>query len=64
MLMYEVYYRDYKKGETDKIATMVERRSDPIRQNGLKWARIFFGKLVQDTHSIFIKPKKMEATIG
>jgi len=63
MLMYEVYYRDYKKGETDKIATMVERRSDPIRQNGLKWARIFFGKLVQDTHSIFIKPKKMEATI-
>jgi len=63
MLMYEVYYRDYKKGETDKIATMVERRSDPIRQNGLKWARIFFGKVVQDTHSIFIKPKKMEATI-
>jgi hypothetical protein len=63
MLMYEVYYRDYKKGETDKIATMVERRSDPIRQNGLKWARIFLGELVQDSHSIFIKPKKMEATI-
>ncbi len=63
MVMYEVYYRDYKKGETDKIATMVERRSDPIRQNGLKWARIFFGELVQDSHSIFIKPKKMEATI-
>ena len=63
MVMYEVYYRDYKKGETDKIATMVERRSDPIRQNGLKWARIFLGELVQDSHSIFIKPKKMEATI-
>jgi hypothetical protein len=61
--MYGVYYRDYKKGETDKIATMVERRSDPIRQNGLKWARIFFGELLQDSHSIFIKPKKMEATI-
>jgi hypothetical protein len=63
MVMCEVYYRDYKKGETDKIATMVERRSDPIRQNGLKWARIFFGELVQDSHSLFIKPKKMEATI-
>ena len=63
MLMYEVYYRDYKKGETDNIATMVERRNDPIRQNGLKWARIFFTGLVQDSHSIFIKPKKMETTI-
>ena len=63
MVMYEVYYRDYKKGETDKIATMVERRSDPIRQNGLKWARIFLGELVQDSHSIFVKPKKMGATI-
>jgi len=39
--MYEVYYRDYKKRESDKIATLVERRRDPIRQNGLKWARIF-----------------------
>lgn len=63
MLMYEVYYRDYKKRESDKIATLVERRRDPIRQNGLKWARIFFGGLVQDSHSIFIKPKKMEVTI-
>ena len=63
MLMYEVYYRDYQKRESDKIATLVERRTDPIRQDGLKWARIFFGELVQDNHSIFIKPKKMEVTI-
>jgi hypothetical protein len=63
MLIYEVYYRDYKKRETNKIATLVERRTDPIRQNGLKWARIFFRELVQDSHSIFIKPKKMEVTI-
>jgi hypothetical protein len=61
--MYDVYCRDYKKRETDKIATLVERRRDPIRQNGLKWARIFFGELAQDSHSIFIKPKKMEVAI-
>ena len=63
MLMYEVYYRDYKKSETEKIAILVERRRDPIRQNGLKWARIFLGELVQDSHSIFIKPKKMEVAV-
>lgn len=63
MLMYEVYYRDYKKSETEKIAILVERKRDPIRQNGLKWARIFLGELVQDSHSIFIKPKKMEVAV-
>jgi hypothetical protein len=61
--MYEVYDRNYKKRESDKIATWVERRTDPMRQNGLKWARIFLGELVQDSHSIFIKLKKMEVTI-
>jgi len=63
MLMYEVYYRNYKKRESDKIATLVERRTDPIRQNGLKWAKIFSGELVQDSHSIFIKSKRMEVSI-
>jgi ribosomal protein L20 len=61
--MYVVYYRDYKNRETDKIAIWVERRRDPIKQNGLKWARIFLGELVQDSHSIFIKRKKMEVVI-
>ncbi len=63
MLMYEVCHRDYKNSETEKIAILVERRRDPIRQNGLKWARIFLGELVQDSHSIFIKPKKIEVAI-
>lgn len=63
MLMYEVHHRDYKSSGTEKIAILVERRRDPIRQNGLKWARIFLGELVQDSHSIFIKPKKIEVAI-
>jgi hypothetical protein len=61
--MYEVYYRNYKKRESDKIAILVERRTDPMRQNGLKWARVFWGELVQDSHSIFIKSKRMEVSI-
>ena len=28
MLMYEVYYRDYKNRQTNKIAILTERRSD------------------------------------
>ena len=29
--MYEVYYRDYKNRETNKIAILVERRRNPNR---------------------------------
>jgi hypothetical protein len=39
MVIYEVYYRDYRNRQTEKIAILVERRRDPNRQNGLKWAR-------------------------
>ena len=63
MLMYEVFYRDYRNRQTNKIAILVERRRDPSRQNGLKWAKIFFGGLIQDSHSIFVKPKKVEVAI-
>ncbi len=29
--MYEVYYRDYKNRQINKIAILVERRRDPDR---------------------------------
>ncbi len=57
MLMYEVFYRDYRKRQTEKIAILVERRRGPDRQNGLKWARKMFGKMVSDGHGIFILPR-------
>jgi len=62
--MYDVYHRDYKKGQTDKIAILVERRRDPRRQNGLKWARGMFGKRIADVHSIFVMPREEDFKIG
>lgn len=58
MLVYEVYYKNYKKREKGKIAILPERRMDPSRQNGLKWARRLFGKSVEDPHSIFTISRK------
>ena len=59
MLIYEVYYRDYKKNSTDLIGVLTERRNDPKRQkdlvpSALKWARIAFRGLVLDANAIFI----------
>jgi hypothetical protein len=54
VLIYEVFDKNYKEKEKGKIAILPERRMDPSRQNGLKWARKLLGKSVQDPNSIFI----------
>ena len=64
MLMYDVYRRDYKNRQTDKIAILVERRTDPNRQNGLKWARRMFGEVIGDAHCIFFIPREENINIG
>jgi hypothetical protein len=48
-----------------KLAISVERRMDPNRQNGLKWARGMFGKTIAaDVHCIFVMPREEEIIIG
>jgi len=64
MLMYDVYHRNYKNRQTDKIAILVERRRDPNRQNGLKWARRMFGKVIADAHAIFVILREENINIG
>ena len=64
MLMYDVYSRDYRERQTEKIAIRVERRRDLNRQNGLKWARRMFGKMIADVHSIFVMPREEDVEVG
>jgi hypothetical protein len=69
MLVYSVYYRDYKNNNTDLIGTLVERRKDPRRQmdlipSALRWARKEFGGLVADPNAIFVLGKDMDLTSG
>jgi hypothetical protein len=54
---------DYRKRQTEKIAVLTERRGDPLRQDGLKWPRRLFGKMVRDGHGIFILPREVEVRI-
>lgn len=48
----------------NKIAMSVERRSNPNRQNGLKWAGKMFGQMMGDPHSIFIMHGKEKINVG
>jgi len=64
MLMYDIYHRDYKNRQTDKIAILVERRRDPNRQNGLKWARRIFGNVMGDAHATFVIHRGENINVG
>ena len=64
VLMHEVYSRDYRKRQTEKMAILVERRAPPSRQNGLKWARAMFGKRIADVHCVFVMPREEEINVG
>jgi hypothetical protein len=63
MLIYEVYYKDYKNSQANKIAILVERRRDPNRQNGLKWVRRMFGDMFRDT-TVFSSAQEEKINIG
>jgi hypothetical protein len=69
MVVYSVYYRDYKKNDTNLIGTLTERRTDPKRQkdlipSALKWARMEFGGLVADPNAIFIIGQEFDAALA
>jgi general secretion pathway protein A len=64
MVVYKVYFKDYllKKGRL--LGALSERRSDlrgeSYSESGLRWARLTFGRFLQDKQSLFVVPQKLE----
>ena len=58
MIQYQVFKKDYQKGEEILLGILTERRESqknlPAPSSALKWARTIFGRIVKDPHSIFI----------
>ncbi len=64
MMVYVVFYKDYKYRRGELMGLLVERRKETRGETlwgtGTKWARQVFGHLVKDKKDIFIFPKKMD----
>jgi hypothetical protein len=62
MVVYKVFFRNYKLKKGELIGSLMERRKDLRGKNqlesGLKWAKLKFGHIVKDKHSIFIVPRE------
>lgn len=64
MLVYKVYYKNYKLKKGELLGILIERRKDLRGQNqiesGLKWAKLVFGRLVEDKKQLFVVPKELK----
>jgi hypothetical protein len=65
MVVYKVFYKNYKLKKGELIGSLMERRKD-LRgksqiQSGLRWAKLKFGHMVKDKQSIFIVPKESKS---
>jgi hypothetical protein len=64
MLVYKVFYKNYKLKKGEFIGLLVERRKD-LRgktqiESGLRWARLTFGRMLKDERTIFIIPNDLK----
>jgi hypothetical protein len=65
MVVYKVFFRNYKLKKGEHIGSLMERRKDLRGKNqlesGLRWAKLTFGQMVKDKQSIFIVPKELKS---
>jgi hypothetical protein len=63
MLIYKVYYKNYKLKKGELLGVLIERRKDLRGHNqiesGLKWARLVFGNKVDNVKELLVVPKEL-----
>ena len=64
MIVYKVFYKDYKLKKGEFVGMLIERRKD-LRgvtqvESGLRWAKLTFGRMTKDEYAIFVVPKELK----
>jgi hypothetical protein len=64
MIVYKVFYRNCELKKGDLIGMLIERRKDMRGvknvESGLRWAKLTFGRMVNDKKEIFVVPYELE----
>jgi hypothetical protein len=63
MIIYKVMFKNYELKQGEPVGVLVERRKD-LRgksrvESGLKWAKLVFGRMVEDKQAIFVIPREV-----
>jgi hypothetical protein len=63
MIIYKVFYKNYEFKKGELLGVLTERRKDMRGrskvESGLKWAKLVFGQMVRDKHTIFVVPHEL-----
>lgn len=64
MIVYKVFYKNYKLKKGEFVGVLIERRKDLRGKtwiaSGLRWARLTLGRKVKDERAIFVVPDELK----
>ena len=67
MVVYKVFYKNFKLKKGEFVGMLIERRKDMRGEtqieSAMKWAKLAFGCRVKDEKTIFVVPKELKLGI-
>ena len=68
MVVYKVFYKNFKLKKGEFVGMLIERRKDMRGktqiESGTEWAKLAFGHMVKDGEMIFVVPKELKVGIN
>ncbi len=68
MVVYKVFYKNFKLKKGEFVGMLIERRKDMRGktqiESGTEWAKLAFGHMVKDGEMIFVVPKEVKLGIN
>jgi hypothetical protein len=68
MVVYKVFYKNFKLKKGRFVGILIERRKDmrgeTQLESAMRWAKLAFGRIVKDEKTIFVVPKELKLGIN
>ena len=68
MVVYKVFYKNFKLKKGEFVGMLIERRKDmrgeTQLESAMRWAKLAFGRMVKDEKTIFVVPKELKLGIN
>ena len=67
MVVYKVFYKNFELRKGEFVGILIERRKDMRGktqiESAMRWAKLAFGRMVQNEKTIFVVPKELKLGI-
>jgi len=67
MVVYKVFYKNFELKKGEFMGMLIERRKDMRGktqiESAMRWAKLAFGRMVQNEKTIFVVPKELKLGI-